>query len=217
MDKRVGKTYDDLFQSLGIAICTCTLLVTIGKLISCYYFVYIVIGSVLIITTLSYYDYKEWQELNTNKSCCYTNHDNNNNNGGNSGNCSHHDNEKKSFHGKSLTPSKTLKHAKVTSTISTDSYFTSGGGPRKRMKEFDRFHSINERHYYGSDESDTNKGSNSSPKDTTIFLKAKEKLVTFFGKEGPSTVGASSTGAGIIVENNNRLKEEQKIGYETLV
>ena len=55
---KVGRTYEDFFSSFGGAIIACTLLVSIGKLITDYYLLYIVVCSLLIMISLMIYDYK---------------------------------------------------------------------------------------------------------------------------------------------------------------
>ena len=55
---KIGTTYEDFFSSLGDALITCTLLVSIGKLITYYYFLHIIICSLLIVGSLMIYDYK---------------------------------------------------------------------------------------------------------------------------------------------------------------
>ena len=54
---KLDRTYDDIFSSLGYALITCTILVSIGKLITYYYFFYIFSFSLSIIISLIIYDY----------------------------------------------------------------------------------------------------------------------------------------------------------------
>ena len=57
MEIKVGRSYDDFFYSLRIALITCTLIVSIGKSITYYYFLYIILCSILIIIAMIIYDY----------------------------------------------------------------------------------------------------------------------------------------------------------------
>ena len=60
---KMDKSYEAFFYSLGVAIIICTLLVSIGKLITYYYFLYIVVCSLLILFSLVIYDYYTYQEV----------------------------------------------------------------------------------------------------------------------------------------------------------
>ena len=53
----IDRSFDGFFYSFGIALGICTLLVSIGKLLSHYYFVYIIIIFLVILITLASYDY----------------------------------------------------------------------------------------------------------------------------------------------------------------
>ena len=57
MNMKIDRSYEDFFYSFGVALTICTLLVSVGKLITYYYFFYIVICSLLIIISLMIYDY----------------------------------------------------------------------------------------------------------------------------------------------------------------
>ena len=46
-----------MFNTLGIAVTVCTLLVSIGKMVSTYYIVYILICALVVVTTLELMDY----------------------------------------------------------------------------------------------------------------------------------------------------------------
>lgn len=54
---KVDKSFDDFFVSFGVAIVTCTLLVSLGKLISYYYFIYISLSFLVLIVSLAVYEY----------------------------------------------------------------------------------------------------------------------------------------------------------------
>ena len=54
---RVDSSYDFFFYSLGMAVITCTLVVSVGKSITDYYFVCIVICSLVVIISLTFYGY----------------------------------------------------------------------------------------------------------------------------------------------------------------
>ena len=69
MDMRRDKSFDGFFNSFGVALVLCTLLVSIGKVISYYYFLYIIIFCVLIIFPLAIYDYRRYKDTNTSASC----------------------------------------------------------------------------------------------------------------------------------------------------
>ena len=58
METKVDGSYEEFFSSIGIAIITCTLLVSVGKYITCYYFLYIVACLLLALMSLTIYDYK---------------------------------------------------------------------------------------------------------------------------------------------------------------
>ena len=57
-EMKIDESYEDFFYSLGVALIICTLFVSIGKLITDYYFLYVVICSLLIIVSLTIYDYR---------------------------------------------------------------------------------------------------------------------------------------------------------------
>ena len=58
---KTDRSYEDFFSSLGVALIICTLIVSIGKLITQYYFCYIIICSLLIIISLMVYDYYKYK------------------------------------------------------------------------------------------------------------------------------------------------------------
>lgn len=67
---KVEKTFDDFFRSLGLAITICTLIVFFGKIITDYYFFYIIFyltATVLLLTFLSWYRHRGKVKILRNK------------------------------------------------------------------------------------------------------------------------------------------------------
>lgn len=54
---KVDRSYDDFLSSIGLAVCTGTLFVSVGKYISSFYFVYMIAILALLLATLSAFDY----------------------------------------------------------------------------------------------------------------------------------------------------------------
>ena len=54
---KLDRSYDGFFNYLGFAVILCTLLVSVGKLITCYYFFYIITLLILILISLTIFDY----------------------------------------------------------------------------------------------------------------------------------------------------------------
>ena len=65
MDMEMDWSYEDFFYSVGVAIITCTLLVSVGKSITYYYFFYIVNCSLLIVISTTIYDYYTYKAAST--------------------------------------------------------------------------------------------------------------------------------------------------------
>lgn len=57
MNWKLNHTYEDFFVSIGYAISVCTLLVSIGKCLTGYYFICILTLALLIMVPLAVYDY----------------------------------------------------------------------------------------------------------------------------------------------------------------
>ena len=55
---KIDKGFDSFFQSIGMCITSCTLVVAIGKMLTPYYFYYIILFLMILVATLSYIDHQ---------------------------------------------------------------------------------------------------------------------------------------------------------------
>lgn len=56
---KVDKTYNEIFTSFSQALVVCTLIVSVGKFLTAYYFAFFIIGASVIILILSFHDYEQ--------------------------------------------------------------------------------------------------------------------------------------------------------------